>query len=286
MTKFKNFQYIFYAILIILCITNAVAEDWKELKGEHFIVYFTQNKNFAKDVLHKAEIYYRNIAVELGYPRYSDFWLWENRVKIYIYPKHESFLKETRQSSWSHGMADYQNKTIASYETSRDFTTSVLPHEIAHLIFRDFVGFKSEIPLWLDEGVAQWAEEARREEFKMAINRLYERDALLLLKDLMRLDIRRFKENQLYIRPTVTKDGEEGVIFLSLDQLIATYYLQGVGLVGFLIEKYGSNRFAHFCRQLKDGKTINEALRAAYPNYIKDVKDLEKKWRSYLKEEM
>lgn len=280
----KKFKVFFYSLLVILWTINVFAEAWKEFKSEHFIVYFTGKDNFAKDVLHKAEKYYRNIAIELGYSRYSDFWSWDNRVKIYVYPDRETYLKKTKQICWSHGMADYHEKSISSYERSKDFTLSVLPHEIAHLIFRDFVGFKGEIPLWLDEGVAQWAEEARREQFKTALKQLYEKDALLLLSDLMKLDVRRFSESRLYIRPTVTKDGDAGVVFLSLDQFVATYYLEGVGLVGFLIEKYGSNRFADFCRQLRDGKTINGALKGAYPNHIKNIEDLEKKWREHLKE--
>lgn len=284
MKKIKLFCYFFYSLLVILWTINVFAEDWKEFKSEHFIVYFTGNDNFAKDVLHKAEKYYRNIAVELGYARYSDFWVWDKRVKIYVYPDHETYLKKTKQISWSHGMANYQEKSISSYEKSRDFTLSVLPHEIAHLIFRDFVGFEGEVPLWLDEGVAQWAEEARREQFKTALKQLYEKDALLLLSDMMKLDVRRFTKNRLYIRPTVTKDGSAGVVFLSLDQLVASYYLEGVGLVGFLIEKYGSNRFADFCRQLRNGKTMNGALKGAYPHHIKNIEDLEKKWREHLKE--
>lgn len=283
MRKLKIFCCLFYFFLILLWTLNILAEDWKEFKGEHFIVYFAGDDSFAKEVLHKAERYYRNIAVELGYPRYSDFWLWEDRVKIYIYAKHESYLKNTKQPSWSHGMADYQNKTISGYEMSERFVRSVLPHEIAHLVFRDFVGFKGEIPLWLDEGVAQWAEEANRKQFKTGLKELYEKDALLLLSDLMRLDVRRFTENRLYIRPTITKDGDEGVVFLSLDEFVKTYYLEGVGLVGFLIEKYGSQRFANFCRELKDGKTINEALKNAYPNHIKNIDELEEKWREYLR---
>ena len=126
--------------------------EWKELKGEHFIVCYLQNEDFADDVLDKSEVYYSRIAADLNYPRYSEFWTWDKRVKIYIHPNLESFLKATGQPQWSRGMADYNNKQIISYAWSGGFLESLLPHEIAHLIFRDFVGFKSEIPLWLDEG--------------------------------------------------------------------------------------------------------------------------------------
>ncbi|MCM8796248.1 MAG: hypothetical protein NC928_06165, partial [Candidatus Omnitrophica bacterium] len=131
-------------ILIFICMCTAVTftQEWQELKGEHFLVYFTQDKKFAQEVLNKAEVYYQRIASELGYPRYSEFWLWDKRVKIYIYPDHTSFLQATQQPQWSYGMADYKNKQIISFLWSKGFLESLLPHEIAHLIFRDFVGFK------------------------------------------------------------------------------------------------------------------------------------------------
>jgi hypothetical protein len=264
---------------------SSYAQEWQELKGEHFLVYFTQDKKFAQEVLDKAEVYYQRIASDLGYPRYSEFWLWDKRVKIYIYPDHASFLAATGQPQWSQGMADYKNKQIISFLWSKGFLESLLPHEMAHLIFRDFVGFKGEIPLWLDEGVAQWAEEAKRGEMKFKVQQLFEKDALLSLEDMIRLDIRNVTEkDRVYIRSTRTKEGDKGIVFLSGDNLITTYYLQSVSLVGFLIEKYGSERFADFCRQLRDGKTIEEALKFAYPVYMRNLKELENRWREYLSE--
>jgi hypothetical protein len=187
---------------------------------------------------------------------------------------------------WSHGMADYTNKKIASYREGKDFLSSLLPHEMAHLIFRDFVGFTGEIPLWLDEGVAQWAEEEKRKEMKRKMKQLYETDNLLLLEDLMKLDIRRLKEiEKVYIRHTRTKTGEDAVLFLSTDQLVSLYYIESVALIGFLIERYGSLNFAHFCRELRDGKSIDDALKFAYPARIEKLEQLESKWREYLAEQ-
>ena len=141
----------------ILSASPSLSQEWREASGEHFRVYFLDNVDFANEVLRNAEIFYRRIAIDIGYPRYSEFWTWDKRVKIYIYQDRVTFLKATNQPSWSEGMADYTNKQILSYAWSQGFMDSLLPHEMAHLIFRDFVGFKGEIPLWLDEGVAQWA---------------------------------------------------------------------------------------------------------------------------------
>lgn len=277
-------------IFVIFCLCAsfafAFATEWQQLNSEHFMIFYTTDERFAREVADKAEKYYQQIANDIGYSRYADFWTWDKRVKIYIYPDHDSFLKATSQPSWSQGMADYKNKKIASYVWSRGFLESLLPHEIAHLIFRDFVGFKGEIPLWLDEGVAQWAELPKRNQFKNYARYLYQNSQLLSIEDMMRLDIRRITEqDRLYIRTTRTKDKEAGVLFLSGDTLVSTYYLQSVSLVGFLIEKYGSDSFADFCRQLRDGKSLVEALRFAYPTYIRSLNDLEERWRQYLEED-
>lgn len=267
--------------LVITCPSHA--QDWKEMGSDHFICYFTADDVFAKEVLDKAETYYRQIALDLGYPRYSEFWTYDKRVKIYVYPEHNAFLKATDQPGWSHGMADYENKEIIGYLRSDEFTDSVLPHEMAHLIFRDFVGFTGVIPLWLDEGVAQAAEYARKDYFKNLVKELYADDRLLSLDDLMKLDIRRFKDlDRVYVRATRDKEGNQVALFFDTDSLISNYYLVSVSLINFLIDKYGSDRFSYFCRELRDGKTVDEALKFAYSPSILGIEDLETKWRGYL----
>jgi hypothetical protein len=277
------------ALVFLLCLgsfltcRSAFAQSWQEATDEHFIVYFTADEKFAEDLLDKAELYYRDIATELGYPRYSEFWTWDKRVKIYVYPDHASFLKATGQPQWSQGMADYRAKAIMSYAWSQGFVDSLLPHEIAHLIFRDFVGFKGEIPLWLDEGVAQWAERPKRDHIKAMARQFFENDSILSLEDMMKIDIRKVTQaDRVYIRSTRTKEGDRGVLFLSGDNLINTYYLQSVSLVGFLIERFGSLAFASFCRELRDGKSLEEAVKAAYSDHMRSLTELEGQWREYL----
>ena len=63
--------------------------------------------------------------------------------------------------------------------------------------------------------------------------------------------------------------------------LSAKLYAQAVTLVGYLIESYGSAKFTLFCRQLRDGKTVDESLSFAYADSIPDIGVLEKKWLSY-----
>lgn len=260
--------------LFIICLLSSVfcflssvslvhAQQWREVKSEHFIVYFQDNEKFAREISQKSEVYYRQIASELGYQRYSGFWTWDNRVKIYIHPDRDSFQKATGQPHWSEGVADYTDKEISSYAWSEGFTDALLPHEMAHLIFRDYVGFKGEVPLWLDEGVAQWMEPHKREAVKAAVALLDAQGKLLSLQRMMRLDIRQ----------SADKD------------LVDTFYIQAVSVVEFLITQYSAARFTNFCRQLRDGKSIDDSLAFAYPTFIRNIAELEDKWRTYIKEE-
>lgn len=280
----KTLKLLLPIILLFFCFSASGSEpDWLEKKGEHFIVYFNGDEKFAQDVLNEAERYYRNIASDLGYARYSEFWTWDKRVKIYIYPDHDSFIKATGQPGWSQGVANYNTKQITSYVWSSGFLDSLLPHEIAHLVFRDFVGFQGEVPLWLDEGVAQWEEDAKRPNAKALIKRYYSEDNLLSVEDIMKLDIRTLKDKEgLFIRPTTTKEKKAGVVFLSANNLIEVFYLESFSLVGYLIEKFGSDAFAGFCRELRDGKRIEDALSAAYPSHIRSISEFETGWREYL----
>ncbi len=256
--------YILFSLLYFPFSDNTVqAQEWQEIRSEHFLVNFTDDEAFAKDVSRQSEIYYKRIASELGYQRYSGFWTWDNRVKIYIYPDKESYLKKTGQPQWSEGMASYTDKEISSYAWSEGFLKMLLPHEMAHLIFRDYVGFKGEVPLWLDEGVAQWMEPHKRKSVKIVMGRLADSGNMLSLHQMMTIDIR--------------NSHDPG--------LVQIYYVQAVSLIDFLITKYSASRFTNFCRQLRDGKNIEDSLRFAYPISLRSIDEFEKKWMKYIMEE-
>ncbi len=127
------------------------------------------------------------------------------------------------------------------------------------------------------------AEKAKRPAMRQVMKKKYEEDSMLTMEDMMKIDIRNISDKEkLFIRPTRTRDGEPGVLFLSTQAIINAYYVQGFSVVDFLISRYGTDDFTYFCRQLRDGKGIEEAIRFAYPNYIKSLKELELRWREYV----
>ena len=271
------------SLVSVLAAAQWAAGDikWQEQRGSHFIVYFTDagkkaggvdksgktvpGDRWAKNVLRKGEQYYKSIADDLGYPRHSKFWTWDNRVKIYIYPDHESFVKATGQPKWSKGLARYNEKEILSYRWAKEheFLDALLPHELGHLMFRDFIGFKGEAPLWLDEGVAQWQEPAKRKVIRQVMRKLLKEGRLLPLKKLSSID-----------HTTLNSRMQT--------QAVHEFYIQSISLVEFMVTRHGKNRFTNFCRALRDGKTLDNALKSAYSPVILNIEDLEKRWIKHI----
>lgn len=283
--RLKTKTVIFLLVLFLLSIDLLFAKTaWEQRRSEHFIVYFPDSaREFGLNVSSKAEEYYRSIANDLGYIRYGNFWKWENRVKIYIYPDHESYIKTSGQPEWSHGMADYKTKQIISYVNNFEFLNSLLVHEIAHLIFRDFVGFKSDVPLWLDEGVAQWEEKDIRVLRKNLVVELAKQRLLLNIDDMIRIDIRQIKaKDRISITKAYSKDTKDVKLELKGEELVKIYYLQAFSLVGFLMERFGADNFIVFSRQLRDGKNLGDALKFAYPAHLRSIEELEKGWKEYI----
>ncbi len=241
----------------------AFAFDWQEIKGDHFIVYYGGDQVFARDALRKAEVYYNRIADDLGYARHSNFWQWENRARIMIYPTEKQFQEASGEPAWSKGTADYSQKQILTFAWSGDFLESLLPHEIAHLVFRDFVGFKGEVPLWLDEGVAQYEEPKKRALARRYGSLLLQKQKMLPFVDMGSVHLSEWQE-------------EETVQF---------FYMQSLSVVEFLLKRHGAISFAGFCRELRDGKSLDEALLVSYPGRIGGLEDLQSQWIKYVMEE-
>lgn len=69
------------------------------------------------------------------------------------------------------------------------------------------------------------------------------------------------------------------------ETIVELFYVEAVSLVDFLITEYGSERFISFCRQLRDNKNMDEALKFTYPTSIRNAKTLQEKWLKYLQKE-
>lgn len=241
---------------------------WQTVKGDHFIVYYYDRNHSAtaSHVLTKSEEYYDKVAYQVGYARYSDFWTWEDRVKIFIFPDRLSFVYTTGQKYWSKGYAVrdsrlFESRAIVTFYQEESFMDTMLPHEIAHLIMKDFIGFDRPVPLWFDEGVAQ-QQEMKDPAQEEGIAFLAKSAGHIPFDLLQSLDIRRETD----------------------EWKVAVFYAQSRSIVEFLIKIYGQDAFQRLCVNLRDGKDFLGALSSAYAGSIDSMATLEKKWLGYMRE--
>lgn len=237
-------------LLIPAMVTAGSRSEWDTLKGKHFIVQHEGNQSFATDVMRHAEDYYDSIVKLLGFKRLDNFWLWERRAQIRIHATRAMFAQRTGAPPWAVAKANLRKRTIDVCGTSSALLTSRLPHEMAHLIFREYIGFEGEVPLWLDEGVAQWCEWHTQRAEPPPLKEW------IPLRDLMRMDVRKIDDARL----------------------VHLFYGEAASVVHYLVTVHGREKFTKLCRQLRDGKTLEGALRFTYPRSVSSMAALEREW--------
>ena len=235
------------------------ASLWQNKKSQHFIIYYqTAPLDYVDNLIDQAEKYYNDIVDELGFRRF-DFWTWDKRAKIYLYGSSEEYLNDTGRVAWSGAMVNIKKRTIKTFINQENFMQSILPHEMAHIIFREFIGLNVRLPLWLDEGVACSQEKVNLSE------RL--QFAKHLVKSKMHIPIKRLSEISDYnlVVPKV-------------------FYAEAASLVVFLLEGFGQEKFLDFSRRLRDdNEGWRETLLGAYR--FSDIEDFQAQWYAYIEKE-
>jgi hypothetical protein len=239
----------------------AETDKWKVSKSTHFIVHYKNaQEKFVERLIEEAEDYYNKIADELGFRRYN-FWLWDNRAKIYIYDNAQDYQSATGQPAWSSGCAMINEKIIYTFAYAHGFFDTTLPHEMGHIIFREFVGFNNyAVPRWLDEGVASYQEKGMRAIADKLVKEAIKNNNFINLERLTGMN------------PQLMSDTG----------LVNLFYMESLSLIDFLVKEYGSDNFVLFCQGLRDKQDLERAINYAYP--FRNIKELDKGWQKYLTE--
>ena len=244
------------SIIFLLILTGSACAleefSWNTKSSDHFIVYYKNAPNdYVNKVIATAESCYVNINDKLGFTRFDNFWTWDKRASIYLFDNEAHYRRDSGQPAWSAAGTEAKNRRIYTFVSMNNFFSGVLPHEICHMIFYDFVGNRKEMPLWLLEGIACYVEKSGHEE-RLRLAREYIRSgAFISLSDLSSID--RFNAS---VSPGV-------------------FYSESTAIVEFLIKKRGESGFFDFCRRLRDLRS-NEgwgvALKDVYG--FKDISEL------------
>lgn len=245
----------FFTVLSV----HLYADEWKEYKKEHFIILYKNAPiDFVKEVERTAETYYQEITRNLGFIRYKG-WTWDERAKIYIYNDSDDYVGDGRQMGWSHGAASPKSKIIRTFPSAHGFFDSTLPHELGHLIFREFIGFQASVPAWFEEGIAMFQEKAKRWGADQDVIKAVKQGKFIPLDELSLIHLSSQSDQEL----------------------VNLFYAESASAVHFFISEYGLNRFVQLCRKLQEGGTFELALSEVYVRF-KDVQDLNKAWVIYL----
>lgn len=238
--------FLLLSLLIVNLVNPAYAYDskpkgdWNEYKSTHFIIYSHPQitENYVKDFSKKCERYYDVITGRLGFNRF-DFWLWEDRAKIFIYNSKEDYLGSAERPEWSGASVHVKKKYINTFYFAEDFFDVLLPHELSHIILREFIGLKARVPLWFDEGVAAANEKDSSTRYLLPAKRYVDKGVFIPI-------------------PQLDEVGYADIKFP------IHYYPMAAALVIFFLEEYNKTKFVEFCRELRDGNAFYKAMDKVY----------------------
>lgn len=126
--------------------------EWHHAETAHFVYHFFQSF-IAAPVSVEAEFFYSIVARELG----RDTSQWERKCHIYIFEKPEDwaqFQTLGQLDPWTGGLHAAGELFIVR-DPQVKWKGDTLGHEVTHLVIFRFLG--NGVPLWLNEGFAQYA---------------------------------------------------------------------------------------------------------------------------------
>lgn len=229
-------------------------DQWRIEESRHFNIYYRNApKAFVKTVEESAEEYYSEVTQNLGFHRAQN-WVFDRRATIYIFDDRDDYVNRSGQYAWSAGSASTRMKTIRTYPASHGFFDSVLPHELGHIIFREYIGYRSRIPLWFEEGVAMYQEKARRYGATAEVKKAIKQGTFMTVEELTSIHL--------------TNESPQETIEL--------FYAEAASLFNFIMKNIGNLRFARLCRDFQDGGDFEQALERVYPRFrsLEQLNDL------------
>jgi len=129
----------------------------------------------------------------------------------------------------------------------------VLRHELAHIVTRQAVkGPFSNIPAWLDEGTATYAQSRPLSGEEGALELAIRSNDVLSVRSMTSSSLARSSSN------------------------VSLFYAEAGSVVSFLVETQGEEKFAQLFAALKEGTTIDKVLQAVYGF---DQDGLDNAWR-------
>jgi hypothetical protein len=139
--------------------------QWKHGETEHFIYHFVDSF-VVTPISVEAEFHYRVVTKELQREQPAG----NTKSHLYVFQKPEDwkqFQSAGKLEPWTGGIQS-QGSLFIVRDPSYKFSGNALGHEIAHLVLHRY--YPDGVPLWLNEGFAQYISKGARASYYRARN--------------------------------------------------------------------------------------------------------------------
>ena len=226
--------------------------EWRELaEGKVRLFWYDGSKSFGQDLMDAAQGALKKLAQNAGAQLEKD-------CKIYIYSSSQDLQAAlVFPQDWTGGIAftEYGIVAIGVSTSNLDWGKRTVAHELTHLVIRQVTyNVYNDLPTWLNEGLAMYAEGDLRVDLAGKLKDAISRDKLFSVRSL--------------------SGG-----FPANTEEAGLAYAQSYSLTNFLIETYGSDKMLNLLSVFKKGSSPDDALLAVYGF---DSDKLDSLWRGSL----
>jgi len=225
---------------------------WQSLtEGKVTIYWYEGDKSFAQETMAAAQQAMARLAEDTG--AYL-----EKPAKIYIYVNSQDLQGAMIfPQEWTGGVAFTRYGTIAIGIAPNNLAWGrrAIAHEIAHLVIHQMtLNPYGDLPTWLDEGLAMYAEGPLEPKLVALLNEAAAENKLISARSLS---------------SPFSAHAEEAVLS----------YAQSYSLVDFLISSYGPDKMLELLNTFREGSSYDGALSRVYGF---DMDGLNTLWRDYI----
>ncbi|MFQ5987478.1 MAG: peptidase MA family metallohydrolase, partial [Dehalococcoidia bacterium] len=226
--------------------------DWSSLTSDQVTLYWYEgDQSFAEELIDAADGALERLASDTGVSL-------EQPVKIYIYGSSEELRGAlVYPYEWTGGLAFSGYGTIAIGVSPGNLTWGkrTVAHELAHLLIHQATfGPYGDLPRWLDEGLAKYAEGELESDFQFQLNEAISEDELFSVRSLS---------------SSFPTDPDQARLS----------YAESYSLVQFLLDNYGRDEILELLDVFKEGSSYDDALLQVYGF---DMDGLNALWRASL----
>jgi len=229
--------------------------SWESVETDRVsLFWYHGSAGFAGELMEAAGESLDRLAADIGT-------VLEERASLYIYASAQS-LREAMvyPQEWTGGVAytEYSTIAIGISPTNLDWGKRAIAHELAHLVVHQFTysGYGAQLPTWLDEGLAMYAEGGLTAEMEQVLESAVEQQQLYSLRSL-----------------SGTFPAQTQAAYLA--------YAQSYSVVKFMLDDMegGKTDVIDLLNSFKQGNGYEDALDRVYGL---DIDELDELWRQHV----